>query len=261
MKRSIILVVILIGLLYSFAQNPYKNKTYIDTATTMVWTHANFSYQIPFGTGYLSNTFSNNFNIGTGFFLKNDKNWTYEYYFNYMFGSDIVLSDSLVLGDMVNSNGDIIDENGMKATIYLEGRYWSTGFGIGKIFPIDNWKNSGIWVKANVGIFGHKIFITDPENGVTQLDKDTYRKGYDQKSLGFCSSQFIGYLFMHKKRVASFYAGIEITEIWSKPIRNYNFMLGPSSELPVKFSGLASAKIGWIVPLYEKQKVVNFYKY
>jgi hypothetical protein len=261
MKKYILFVVILISFSDSYAQNFYKNKNYVDSTTTMVWTHANFSYQLPFGNGYLAKTFDPNFNLGTGFIIKNSKNWTFEAYFNYMFGSDVILSDTAVLGSMVNSNGDIFDENALKATIYLEGRYWSTGLGVGKIIPIDRWKNSGIWIKATVGVFGHKIFISDPDNSVPQLDKDTYRKGYDQKSLGFTSSQFIGYLFMHKRRVTSFYAGVEISQIWSKPIRNYNFMLGPSSELPITFSGLASVKLGWIIPLYEKQRVVNFYKY
>jgi len=232
----------------------------VDTSTMMVWTHANFGYQIPFGSGYLSSTFGNNFNIGTGLIIKSKQNWTFDLYFNYMFGSDVVLADSAILGSMVNSNGDIIDENGLKATIYLEGRYWTTGLGVGKLIPLNRWKNSGIWIKTNFGLFSHQIYITDPDNGVTQLDKDTYRKGYDQLSLGFSSSQFVGYLFMHKKRILSFYTGIEVTEIWSKPIRSYNFLLGPSSSLPVKFSGLIALKIGWIVPLFEDKKVVNFYK-
>lgn len=261
MKKYILLVFTTLLTLLSFSQKTIHDKNYIDTSTTMVWTNANFSYQIPFGSGYLGKTFGNNFNIGTGFIIKTTSNWTYEASFNYMFGGDVVLPDSLILGSMVNSNGDLFDENGLKATIYLEGRYWSFGGGIGKIIPLDKWKNSGIWIKTNFGYMNHKIYITDPDNGVTQLDKDTYRKGYDQRSSGFQMSQFVGYLFMHKRRVTSFYAGIEIVEMWTKPNRNYSFMLGPSSSLPFKFSGQVGLKMGWVIPLYEKQKVVNFYKY
>lgn len=261
MKKYILLVSTTLLSLLSFSQKTINDKNYIDTSTTMVWTNVNFSYQIPFGSGYLGKTFGNNFNIGTGFILKTSSNWTYEASFNYMFGGDVVLPDSLILGSMVNSNGDLFDENGLKATIYLEGRYFSFGGGIGKVIPLDKWKNSGIWIKTNFGYMNHKIYITDPENGVTQLDKDTYRKGYDQRSSGFQMSQFVGYLFMHKRRVTSFYAGIEIVELWTKPNRNYSFMLGPSSSLPFKFSGQIGLKMGWVIPLYEKQKVVNFYKY
>jgi hypothetical protein len=261
MKNIILLIITSLYILTTTAQTSIKDNNYIDTSTTMVWTHANFSYQIPFGQGYLGQTFGNNFNIGTGIIIKSISNWTYEANFNYMFGSDVVLPDSAILGSMVNSNGDIFDENGLKATIYLEGRYWSFGGGVGKIIPINRWKNSGIWIKANVGYMGHKIHITDPENGVPQLDKDTYRKGYDQRSSGYMMSQFFGYTYMKKKRVTSFYAGIEITEMWTKPNRSYSFLLGSSSSLPFKFSGQVGLKLGWIIPLYEKQKVIKFYKY
>ncbi|MBP1673002.1 MAG: hypothetical protein H6Q25_817 [Bacteroidetes bacterium] len=260
MKKYILLIIATLSIFSSFAQIKNQNKFDVDTATKMVWTHANFGYHIPFGSGYLGSTFGNNYNIGTGLILKNKQNWTFDLYFNYMFGSDVLLADTAVLGSMVNSNGDIMDENGLKATIYLEGRYWTTGFGIGKIIPVDKWKNSGIWIKTNFGIFGHKIFFTDPDNSVPQLDKDSYRKGYDQSSLGFSSSQFIGYLFMQKKRILSFYTGIELTEIWSKPIRSYNFMLGPSDLLPIRFSGMIALKVGWIIPLFEDKKVIHFYK-
>lgn len=246
--------------------NPYtgkmiKDPNYVDTATTMIWTCANFSYQLPFGQGYLAKTFKSNMNVGTGVTLKTSSNWTWNAYFNYMFGGNLKCDPKDIFGDVINSNGDIIDGNGMKATIYPEGRYWTFGAGIGKIIPINRWKNSGIWIQNNFGYFSHKIFITDPDNLTPQIEQEIYRKGYDQRSGGFSMSQFIGYLFMQKKRVISFYAGIEITEIWSKPNRNYVFVLGPAENLPRKFSGLISFKVGWNVPLYEKKKVTTLYTY
>ncbi len=259
MKKYILLIITNILFFSLYSQTSIRDQNYVDTATTMVWTNANFSYQIPFGDGYLARTFGNNFNVGTGIIVKPRSNWTIEGYFNYMFGSDVILPDTLVLGSMINHNGDLFDENGLKATIYLEGRYWSFGVGIGKIIPINKWKNSGIWIKGGVGYLGHKIFITDPDNSVPQLDRETYRKGYDQRSSGVMLSQFIGYVYMHKKRVKSFYIGIELNEIWSKPDRNYSFMLGNTQNLPFQFSGLVGVKAGWIIPLYEKQRVVKFY--
>ena len=244
--------------------NPYTGKVildsnYVDTSTTMVWASANFSYQIPFGKGYLATTFKHNLNIGANVVLKTASNWTFDAYFNYMFGSDLKCDPEEIFGDMINSNGDIIDGNGMKATIYPEGRYWSFGAGLGKIIPVSRWKNSGIWIQNNFGYFGHKIQITDPDNLAHQIEQHTYRKGYDQRSGGFCMSQFIGYTFMRHKRVVSFYAGVEITEMWTKPNRNYVFVLGPTDALPRKFSGLISFKIGWNIPLYEKKLTTTLY--
>lgn len=232
-------------------------KGQVDTATRMIWTGANFAYQFPFGT--LGETFKNNWNIGTGFTYKTQSNWTYSINFNYLFGSQ-VKDQAAVLGpDMLTVNGDLIDGNGLKATIYFEGRYWNLSAGIGKIIPFDRWKNSGLWISADFGYFEHKIRINDPDNQVPQLSGD-YKKGYDQLAGGFCMTQFIGYVFMRKVRVASFYVGVEISEIWSKSNRNFDFLLMKKDDSQ-KFSILVGPKIGWIIPLYEKRKIQTLYRY
>lgn len=234
----------------------------IDTATTMVWTGANFSLEWPFGK--LAETFKGGFNIGTGFTYKTASNWTVSANFNYHFGSklrkeNLAFYQSL-FGDIFNPDLSIVNGDAIATTIYFEGRYWNLGAGIGKIIPVDNWKNSGIWVQANFGFMSHKIFINDPDNYVLQFKGD-YKKGYDRRSSGFYMSQFIGYLFMRKTRVASFYAGVEITEMWTKPDRNYIFTLGPTEDMKPEFSALVGIKVGWVVPLFEKKKSVMLYTY
>ncbi|HPT51659.1 MAG TPA: autotransporter outer membrane beta-barrel domain-containing protein, partial [Bacteroidales bacterium] len=89
-------------------------KNQIDTATQMIWTGANFSYQFPFGT--LAETFKNNWNIGTGFTYKTSSNWTIGLNFNYLFGSKIKDQVAILGTDMLTQNGDLIDGNGLKAT-------------------------------------------------------------------------------------------------------------------------------------------------
>ena len=42
------------------------------------------------------------------YYRKTSVNWTIEGYFNYMFGSDVILPDTLVLGSMINHNGDLL---------------------------------------------------------------------------------------------------------------------------------------------------------
>ncbi|MCQ2263496.1 MAG: hypothetical protein MJZ70_04365 [Bacteroidales bacterium] len=229
----------------------------IDTTTTMVWGSASFGYQWPFGT--LKETFKSNMDLGVDVTLKTKSNWTYSVAFNYYFGAKLRDQAAVVGPDMLTSNHDLIDGNGMKATIYFEGRYWGIGAGVGKIFPVGKWRNSGFWVKINASYFEHKIRINDPDNQIPQL-ADPYRKGYDQYSRGFCLSQFVGYMFMRKVRVASFYAGIEISEIWSKSGRNFSIPLMHKDESN-KFSVLLGPKVGWIIPLYEKRKIQTLYRY
>ena len=232
-------------------------KDQIDTTTNMLWGSVSFAYQWPFGS--LKETFKSNMNLGVDFTYKTKKNWTYSVDFNYLFGAKLRDQPAVVGADMLTSNGDLIDGNGLKATIYLEGRYWNVSLGVGKIFPFGRWRNSGIWVKLNGGYFEHKIRINDPDDQIPQLAGD-YRKGYDQRCAGFCLTQFVGYLFMQKVRVASFYAGFEISEIWSKSIRNFNFVLMGKDESN-KFSVLIGPKVGWIIPLYEKRKIQTLYRY
>ena len=229
----------------------------IDTATNMVWANANFAWQFPFGT--LKETFKSNLNIGVDVTYKTAGNWTFSVDFNYLFGSKVRDQKAILGPDMLTSNGDLIDGNGQKATIYFEGRYWNLSGGFGKIFDFGKWRNSGLWLKLNFGYFEHKVRINDPDNQISQLSGD-YKKGYDQRAGGFCMSQFFGYIFMSKVRVASFFAGIEVSEIWTKSNRNYSFLLMGKDESK-KFSVLIGPKIGWIIPLYEKRKIQTLYRY
>jgi hypothetical protein len=244
---------------------PVQNET--DTATFMIWASPNFSVQIPFGKGYLSSTFKYNFSIGVDVTMKTQTNWTLDVAFNYMFGSKIRLSPKDIIGDMWISDNDKLGavynaagENS-KALSY-EGRYWYFGATLGKMISIDRWKNSGLWLKLGAGYFGHKIYFADSYNLFPQIDQKTYRLGYDQRAHGIAFNQFFGYMFMQKRRVLSFYFGVELWEIFTKPDRGYIFVgqyVGPTDPLPKKFSGLLGVKLGWILPFYEKNRVVTYY--
>lgn len=262
MKRNILLLFIGLCLLpaalqaQSHVKTDYKDKNYVDTAAMMVWTGVNMSGQLPLG--YLHDWFKPNLSVGTGVTLKTKSNWTFDINLSYMFGGNLRDTTFAFLGDLANENNIVIDGNGNKAKLYFEGRYWMFGLGIGKLIPVDRWKNSGIWLRLSGGYFGHKIRINDYNNQVPQLDGD-YKKGYDHLSSGFAMSQFVGYLFNQHNRILSFYGGIEFYEIWTKPTRNYIFYEGPTAGKKNGFSGLISLKIGWNIPLYEKKSVTTFY--
>ncbi|MBO4645995.1 MAG: hypothetical protein J5642_05720 [Bacteroidales bacterium] len=236
----------------------------VDTSTQMIWASAGLSWQFPFGT--LRNTFKMNAQVHANLTYKTASNWTFDLGFAYMFGAKVRDQAAVLGSDMLiptSSGYLLIDGNGGEATIYFEGRYWSTGLGIGKIIPLDKWKNSGLWLKLSGSYFSHKVNIrvggSNEKDIVPQLAGD-YRKGYDQRAGGFCFSQFVGYVFMRKVRVRSFYAGVEISEIWSKSNRNYQFLLmGPDTSK--KFSVLVGIKAGWIIPLFEKRKIQTLYMY
>jgi len=257
-----------------FSQEFYKRDLkYVDTATFMIWASPTFSVQFPFGDGYLAKTFNFNYNVGLELTMKTRSNWTVEAVFNYSFGSKIRKTPDKFLGDMwfIWKPQDsievpvIFNGAGNNATPpRFEGRYWHVGAIIGKIFPLNRWRNSGLWLKLGIGYYGHKIHVSDPNNYFPQLDQTSYRLGYDQRSSGVALNQFFGYMFMQKRRTLSFYAGLELWQIFSKPDRGYIFvgdMAGPTDNRPRMFSGLLGIKVGWILPFYEKQRVTNFYTF
>ncbi|MDR2972294.1 MAG: hypothetical protein LBU83_10250 [Bacteroidales bacterium] len=271
MKKTIFFIFILsVTFVNLFSQEYYRrDNNYLDTATFMIWASPNFSVQFPFGKGYLASTFNYNYNIGIDFSIKTKSNWTLDAVFNYMFGSKVIKSPEDILGDIVikTDNGSYVIFNGAgnnAVVLTYEGRYWYFGCSAGKILPFNRWKNSGFWLKCGVGYFGHKIHFTDPNNFFPQIDQKKYRLGYDQRSQGIALNQFFGYLFMQKRRVLSFYAGIEVWEIFSKPDRGYIFvgdLAGSTNNLKTKFSGLVAIKVGWVLPFYEKKRVTTFYYY
>ncbi len=244
------------------AQYDTDQLEWVDSATNMILTNVNVAFQVPFNTGYVGEMFAYNYSAGTNVFYKTHKNWTFDVAFNIMF--DAKLRSSVkgkdILGDMVNDFDNVIDGSGNVATLSLKGTFWSYGIGIGKIIPVDRWRNSGIWVRLGLGYFGHKIKIGPTDQTVPSLQGD-YKKGYDQRGSGFAMNQFLGYLFMRKNRAASFYAGVEFWQMWTQPNRSYSFMLGPKENTPVKFSGSIGIKVGWMIPLYEKKAVTKLYRF
>ncbi|MDR2868362.1 MAG: hypothetical protein LBV46_02345 [Bacteroidales bacterium] len=259
-KIFTLLVVLTLGLnRHGFAQSEFydNGQPTVDSATSMVFLGANFSTLFPFGM--MRDTFKMNLNFGAILMVKTKSNWTIDLNFNYYFASSI-RNPNGILRNLVDEHGSVIDGVGLESTIYMEGRFWHIGAGIGKIIPLDNWKNSGLWLRFDVGYFEHKIRIKEASDGVPQI-LDDYLKGYDQKSGGFAMSQFFGYLFMRRHRVGNFYVGIECYEMWTKPLRNYIFNVGPTKDIKYAFSGMVGAKIGWFIPLYEKKRVTNLYRF
>ncbi|MCL1851264.1 MAG: hypothetical protein FWF70_07695 [Bacteroidetes bacterium] len=277
MKKIILLLILFLSTVTTaFSQEFFlPNSNYVDTATFMVWASPKFAVHFPFDSGYLSSTFGYNYVAGLDITIKTKSNWTISLTFDYMFGSKLKKSPKDILGGMyflqqkISGNDTtyipvIFNSVGNNNVVLgYEGRYWSFGTTVGKIFSVDRWKNSGLWLKLGASYFGHKIHFTDPNHFFPQIDQN-YGKGYDQRSSGIALNQFFGYLFLQRRRVLSFYIGIEVWEIFSKPDRGYIFagdLKGTTDKLPRLFSGLVGVKLGWNLPFYEKKRITTLYTY
>lgn len=262
MKRIKLLLIVLSLLPWTvFGQTIKPGKDYVDSAVTLVWTEVNMSFQVP--VGGLHELFKVNGSVGTGFTVKTASNWTFGIRGNYCFGA--AMRDNSVLDNLRDHNGFIYNADGSNNKNDLdkeiEGRYWYAAAGFGKVFALDRWKNSGIWVYADFGIAQHKVYMGSQVADNVPMLHGNYKKAYDRRSTGFTMSQSIGYLFIRRIRVASFYVGLEFHEMWTKPDRNYIIGVGSTEGMKYKFSGLFGIKAAWLIPLYEKKKVETFYMY
>lgn len=264
--RTILLALIFLPA-FLWAQAVKPGKDFVDSASTMVWTSVSMSVQFPFGAKdkifTIPSLFRVNGSVGADFIVKTPSNWTFGIKGNYCFGGS--LRDSTVLDNLKDHNGYIYNSDGTnnKKEIEreLEGRYWYVGAGFGKVIPVNRWKNSGIWLYADFGIAQHKIYMGSQVADYVPMVRGDYKKSYDRRSTGFHMSQSVGYLFIQRKRVASFYAGIEIHEMWTRPDRNYIIGIGPTEGMKYEFSGLIGIKVAWIIPLFEKKKVETYYTF
>lgn len=261
--RKIKVLIILLSLMPAIlvGQSIRYDKSFVDSASTMVWTEVNMSWQFP--VGGLRELFKMNGSVGTGITVKTASNWLFGISGNYCFGA--AMRDSTILDNLKDHNGYTYNSDGTCNQDYLnkeiEGRYWYVAVGFGKVIPVNRWKNSGIRLYADFGIAQHKIHLGSQAADYVPMLRGNYKKAYDRRSTGFHMSQSIGYLFIQRVRVASFYAGLEFHEMWTKPDRNYIIGLGPTEGTKAKFSGLVGIKVAWIIPLYERKKVSTFYTY
>lgn len=264
-KSVVLLMFLLPSMLLGQALKP--SKDFVDSSATMVWLAVSMSAQFPFGAKdnifTIPSLFKINGSVGVDCMVKTTRNWTFGVKGNYCFGG--AMRDKTVLDNLKDHNGYIYNSDGSNnETVVedeLEGRYWYVSAGFGNVIPVNRWKNSGIWLYADFGIVQHKIYMGSQVADYVPMMRGNYKKAYDRRSTGFHMSQSVGYLFIQRKRVASFYVGLEVHEMWTKPDRNYILGVGPTENMKAEFSGLIGIKAAWIIPLYEKKRVETYYMY
>lgn len=209
-----------------------------------------FSYSLQLPGGDIAKRFGINSAIGADFKIKTSSNWIIGADFNFIFGSKIKNSDSVMRRIRTNT-GEIITTDGSFASWQMFERGFYTGLKVGKLFPAFGPNpNSGILIMGSVGYIQHKIRIEIENNNVQQLSGD-YKRGYDRLTGGFAISQFVGYLYVGNSKVLNFYAGFEFVQAWTKDLRNYNFDDMKYTDNRY-FDLLSGFKIGWFIPLHKR---------
>lgn len=238
----LLLAALCLGATPSYAQGDIRDTSIALTAVT-----ASYSYQVP--TGDLAIRFGNNSNVGLSAFRKGKRNFFFGLEGSFLFGDQV--EEPGLLRNVINSEGQIVDMDGVMADVLLYERGWTAMAIAGKIMPIAGPNpNCGIMLKLGVGYMRHKIRIQTQKNEVPQLEGD-YLEGYDRLSAGPMASLLIGYQHFGNQRLINFMAGFEVITGFTEPLRAYNFD-SRRSETGTRFDGLLGIRVGWCLPIYKR---------
>jgi len=211
--------------------------------------HVTVGYGYSTPGGDLANRFGNNGSIEVGFHIKDKKNWYYGVQFNYLFGNKV--HEPNLLSNLLTSRGEILDEQGQIATMFIQERGFNVFLQGGKLFPvIGPNKNSGLLITGGIGLLQHKIRIEHQEAKITQLEGD-YLKGYDRLTNGLSIHQFVGYYHLSNNRLVNFYMGAQATEGITQSRREWNLDT-QTQDNSKRLDMLFGLRAGWILNLYQR---------
>ena len=248
MKKTLLFVLFIFLFLRSFSQFPIR-----DSLLSFPAIGVSASYQWP-GQD-LSDRFGPNTNIGGVFQWKFKNNVIIGLDGQFLFGEKV--RESSVLDSLKTGNGQIIAGNGRYADILLSERGLKIELKAGKIFSVfgPN-QNSGLVFTAAAGVLQHKIRIESPNGGVPSISNE-YAKGYDRLSNGLSLTGFAGYMHFGNSKLVSFYAGMELTQAFTKNRRSFDFDT-MQQDLSTRNDLLWGFRFGWLIPIY-RQTPKEFY--
>ena len=189
---------------------------------------------------------------------KTRRNWVYSVDGAFMFGNQI--KETGLFNNLVDSKGNITDQNGDIATVRVLSRGFYVDVNVGKIFPVlSPNKNSGIFLNVGAGYTSHNYRIETNDHVVPQLELD-YRKGYDRLTTGLNTQQFLGYAFMANQGIVNFYGGFFIQEAFTYNRRTI-FFDQPDTPVPtdMRMDIQYGFKVAWLIPIYRRLPKEYYY--
>ncbi len=210
--------------------------------------------------GDLDDRFGNSFDIGGGLeWMTGDQNWIFGVAGGVIFGRKV---EEDVLANLRTPEGQIIGSNAAWANIGIRQRGFHVEARFGKLIPlIKNNTRSGLRLALGLGLLQHKIRLQeDPQSFVPQVIDD-YAKGYDRLTNGLMVSEFIGYQHLANNKLVNFYAGIELTQGFTKNRRDWDFPTNGPSDQSSRTDLLFGFKVGWVLPFYISKRHAESIRY
>ncbi|MFZ1693120.1 MAG: hypothetical protein WAT74_08000 [Flavobacteriales bacterium] len=241
--RSLLLLIAALPVLVYGQELKSINEASIPLVTVQV----SYAHQWPGGD--LALRFRDNSNLGLGFWRKGESNWLFGVEGSFLFGNKVI--EPGILRNVINSAGQVVDQDGIMADVFLLQRGW-TLFGVaGKLFPVLGPNpNSGLVLKAGGGYMRHKVRVQTQKNVVPQLE-DEYLEGYDRLTAGPAMMGYLGYQHFGKRRFINYHIGIEAMAGFTEPLRAYNFDT-EKADPGGRFDLLTGIRAGLSLPIYRK---------
>jgi len=238
---ALIILMMALGISESKAQSSVK-----DSVISMFTIDMSLAYHSP--AGDLANRFGDNAALGGGFHYKTDRNWEIGIDVAYIYGTRV---NDPVTALTTTIEGFHIDQNGNFVNLlFLERGFTAVG-NIGKVIPLLGPNpNSGLIIRAGLGLFQHRIRLETRRNDVPQLE-GAYMKGYDRLTNGLTLHQFIGYKFMGNNRLINFTLGFEGYQGFTQSRRDFDFDTMKKDDQK-RLDMLYGLKLIWSFPIYRK---------
>jgi hypothetical protein len=244
MKLPVLLLTALL-----IAQTAFSQRD-VDSAIATPWVALHYGGN--WSAGDLADRYGFFNHVGAMAGYKTKRNWVYGLDGNFMFGSKI--NETGLFDQLVDSYGNITDDNGDVAQIVLFSRGFNANLMVGKVFPVlSPNENSGIYVHAGLGYLQHRIRIESNYQVIPSLEKD-YKKGYDRFTSGLNFHQFVGYAFLANQGIVNFYGGFYVQEGLTYNRREV-FFDRPNEEVPKtqRLDIQYGFKVGWFIPVYQRK--------
>jgi hypothetical protein len=217
----------------------------------------NYNAQFPFGN--MRDRFGFNSLVSMQLAYKMKKNWIIGAEGGFLFGNKV--RENYILDNISNYYRQFINaDDGTLINVKLQERGYAIKLTVGKVVPIsEKYPDAGLLFITGFGILQHKIAIDVRENVLPQLNK-TYRKGYDRMSNGPVISQFIGGIFMERKKFISLYGGVQFDVAFTQNRRPYDFYT-KAKDTQKRVDLFLGIKLGWIIPVFlqASDKVEYYY--
>ncbi|MFN3874343.1 MAG: hypothetical protein ACK4L7_00325 [Flavobacteriales bacterium] len=222
-------------------------KSIREAPIPLVSVNVGYAHQWPGGD--LAQRFGHNSNLGIGAWRKGASQWILGAEGGFVFGNRV--REPGILRNVINSAGQIVDQDGVMADVFLYERGWMAFAVAGRLLPAAGPNpNSGLVVKAGAGYMRHKIRVQSQKNVVPQIEGD-YLRGYDRLTAGPAALAYLGYQHFGNRRLINFHIGAELAVGFTEPLRAFNFdteRYNAGGRLDLLFG----ARAGVSLPIYRR---------